>query len=53
MNKAFKFRIYPTEAQKTLIHMTLGHNRFLWNKMLEDKQKHYELNKTQLYNRPA
>ena len=39
MNKAFKFRIYPTETQKTLIHMTLGHNRFLWNKMLEDKQK--------------
>ena len=53
MNKAFKFRIYPNESQKTLIHMTLGHNRFLWNKMLEDKQKHYELNKTQLYNRPA
>ncbi|MCU0104408.1 helix-turn-helix domain-containing protein, partial [Acholeplasma vituli] len=53
MNKAFKFRIYPTESQKTLIHMTLGHNRFLWNKMLEDKQKHYELNKTHLYNRPA
>ncbi|WP_373425562.1 helix-turn-helix domain-containing protein, partial [Paracholeplasma manati] len=22
--------------------MTLGHNRFLWNKMLEDKQKQYE-----------
>ena len=43
MNKAFKFRIYPNESQKTLIHMTLGHNRFLWNKMLEDKQKHYEL----------
>ena len=53
MNKAFKFRIYPNESQKILIHMTLGHNRFLWNKMLEDKQKHYELNKTQLYNRPA
>lgn len=53
MNKAFKFRIYPTETQKTLIHMTLGHNRFLWNKMLEDKQKHYELTKGMLYNRPA
>jgi putative transposase len=53
MNKAFKFRIYPTDTQKTLIHMTLGHNRFLWNKMLEDKQKHYELTKGMLYNRPA
>src|SRR5574344_460482 len=53
MNKAFKFRIYPTESQKTLIHMTFGHNRFLWNKMLEDKQKHYELTKSMLYNRPA
>ena len=53
MNKAFKFRIYPTQTQQTLIHMTLGHNRFLWNKMLEDKQKQYELDKTMLYNRPA
>ena len=53
MNKAFKFRIYPSDTQKTLIHMTIGHNRFLWNKMLEEKQKHYELNKTILYNRPA
>ena len=53
MNKAFKFRIYPTEAQKTLIHMTLGHNRFLWNKMLEDKQRHYELTKNSLHLTPA
>jgi putative transposase len=53
MNKAFKFRIYPNESQKTLIHMTLGHNRFLWNKMLEDKQRHYELTKNSLYLTPA
>ena len=53
MNKAFKFRIYPNESQKTLIHMTLGHNRFLWNKMLEDKQKHYELTKNSLHPTPA
>ena len=53
MNKAFKFRIYPNESQKTLIHMTLGHNRFLWNKMLEDKQKQYELTKNILHPTPA
>jgi len=53
MNKAFKFRIYPNESQKTLIHMTLGHNRFLWNKMLEDKQKYFELTKNILHPTPA
>ena len=53
MIKAFKFRIYPTQIQQTLIHMTLGHNRFLWNKMLEDKQKHYELTKNILHPTPA
>jgi len=53
MNKAFKFRLYPTEEQKKMILMTLGHNRFLWNRMLQDKQEHYAFYQTHLYNRPA
>jgi putative transposase len=36
-----------------MIHMTLGHNRFLWNRMLQDKQAYYASNQTHLYTRPA
>lgn len=29
MNKTFKFRIYSNDSQKTLIHKTLVHNRYI------------------------
>ena len=34
INKAYKFRLYPSEEQKVLIHKTFGCNRLLYNKML-------------------
>ena len=53
MNMAFKFRIYPNNEQLILINQTLGHTRFLWNKMLEDKNRHYETTKEHLYTLPS
>ena len=38
MNKAYKFRIYPDEEQKILIAKTFGCVRFIYNKMLGDKE---------------
>ncbi|CAH2715278.1 IS200/IS605 family transposase ISBth17 [Neobacillus rhizosphaerae] len=38
MNKAYKFRLYPTKEQTTLIHKTLGCTRFVFNFFL-GKQK--------------
>ncbi|MDP4170386.1 MAG: IS200/IS605 family element RNA-guided endonuclease TnpB [Bacillota bacterium] len=38
MKKAYKFRIYPTKKQATLIHKTLGCTRFVFNFFL-GKQK--------------
>jgi putative transposase len=38
MNKAYKFRLYPTKEQATLIHKTLGCTRFVFNFFL-GKQK--------------
>ncbi|MFV0439707.1 MAG: helix-turn-helix domain-containing protein [Lachnospirales bacterium] len=42
MNKAYKFRIYPNEYQKILLAKTFGCVRFIYNRMLCDKIKHYE-----------
>lgn len=53
MNKAYKFRIYPNEEQRDLIAKTFGCVRFIYNKMLEDKIKHYQKNKRKLNNTPA
>ena len=52
-NKAFKFRIYPNEEQKTLLAKTFGCVRFIYNQMLSDKIKHYEETKQKLNNTPA
>jgi putative transposase len=35
MLKAYKYRIYPTKQQKTLINNTFGCVRFFWNKQVE------------------
>ncbi|NDI36604.1 helix-turn-helix domain-containing protein, partial [Chengkuizengella sediminis] len=34
VNKAYKFRIYPTKKQEILIHKTMGCSRFVFNRFL-------------------
>jgi putative transposase len=41
-NKAYKFRLYPTEEQAHLIHKTFGCVRFVYNKMLAERKEIYE-----------
>lgn len=53
MNKAYKFRIYPNKEQEILLSKTFGCVRFIYNKMLEDKIKHYNETKKKLNNTPA
>lgn len=43
--KAYKFRIYPTAAQKEIIEKTFGCTRFVYNKFLEERIKNYKQNK--------
>ena len=52
-NKAYKFRIYPNDDQKVLFAKTFGCVRFIYNKMLSDKIKHYEETAEKLNNTPA
>lgn len=42
MNKAFKYRIYPTPEQEILINKTFGCVRFVYNKMLANRKEVYE-----------
>ena len=51
--KAYKFRLYPSDEQKQLFAKTFGCSRAIWNMMLADKIKHYEETKEILYNTPA
>ncbi|HCD46905.1 MAG TPA: transposase [Lachnoclostridium sp.] len=41
-NKAFQFRMYPDDEQKTMFAKTFGCVRFVYNKMLEDRIDHYQ-----------
>ena len=41
MLKAYKYRIYPTKIQKTLIEKHFGSTRFLYNYFLDYRQKEY------------
>lgn len=52
-NKAYKFRIYPNDEQEVLFAKTFGCVRFIYNKMLSDKIKHYRETKEKLNNTPA
>ena len=38
INKAYKFRLYPTNEQETLINKTFGCTRFVYNYYLNKKQ---------------
>ena len=53
MNIAMKFRAYPDEEQEVLFHKTAGCCRFIYNKMLHDKNEHYENTGKQLHTTPA
>jgi len=40
--KGFKFRIYPTEAQKELLNNTFGCCRYVYNRLLAEAKAEYE-----------
>jgi putative transposase len=42
MNKAYRFRIYPTTEQLAMIRKTFGCVRFIYNQMLAERQTKYE-----------
>jgi len=42
MNKAYRFRIYPSSEQEIRIRKTFGCVRFIYNQMLAERQKTYE-----------
>lgn len=42
MNKAFKYRIYPTDKQKDLFARTFGCCRKIWNLMLNERETVYK-----------
>lgn len=42
MNKAYKFRIYPSEKQIELIEKTFGSTRFIYNHFLNQRIEAYE-----------
>lgn len=48
MIKSFKYRLYPTEAQKVLINKHIGACRFVYNLALETKNMAYSGSKTSL-----
>ena len=52
-NKSFKFRIYPNASQEALIAKTFGCVRFVYNKMLSDRNEYYEETGKSLNNTPA
>ena len=45
INKAFKYRIYPTEEQKVLLSKMFGCSRFVWNHFLNKEKTNYLNNK--------
>ena len=46
MNKAIKYRIYPTTEQKILFAKTFGCCRKVYNLMLSDKINSYQVSKS-------
>ena len=39
MYKAYRFRLYPNDSQRTLIHKTFGCVRFVYNYFLDKCKK--------------
>ena len=42
MLRAYKFRMYPTEEQQTLINKTFGCTRYIYNYFLNQTQENYK-----------
>ena len=42
MHKAYKFRLYPTKEQETVITKSIGCNRFVYNHFLAKRKEAYE-----------
>ena len=52
-NIAYRYRIYPNEAQEILLQKTFGCTRFIWNHMLADIKECYETEHKTIYPTPA
>jgi putative transposase len=53
MNKAIKYKLYPTSKQKELFAKTFGCCRKIWNLMLADKIEYYKTTGKMLMTTPA
>ena len=53
MNRAYKFRLYPSKDQEVLLSKTFGSVRFIYNKMLGEKIYHYNETKESLKTNPS
>ena len=53
VNKAYRYRIYPTTEQKITFAKTFGCVRFIYNKMLSDRIDYYKETGQKLNNTPA
>ena len=53
MEKAIKYRLYPSVEQILFFRKTFGCCRKIWNLMLADKIAYYEQTGMMLYNTPA
>ena len=48
MEKCYRFRLYPTNEQRTLIEKTFGCTRKVYNHFLDKRKTEWEVNKTSL-----
>jgi putative transposase len=48
IHKSYKFRIYPTKEQESLLSKHFGHCRFVFNRFLNERKKKYLNEKTSL-----
>ena len=53
VNKAYRYRLYPTTEQKMMFAKTFGCVRFIYNKMLSDRLDYYKETGKKLHNTPA
>lgn len=51
--KAYKYRVYPTEEQRTFFAKCFGCCRKIWNLMLADRNQYYKDTGKSLYPQPA
>ena len=53
MNKAYRYRLYPTIEQEVMFAKTFGCARFIYNKMLSDRLDYYKATGKNLNNSVA